>query len=420
MTADELIVSYAVKVNEGSGVLVSALSQEYSYVFTAKHVLSDVNVITRNGNSLSVKNKPYLHPDLDCAVIQVEFQTDVKQRNWMGEISAGAAFSFVGYPKTNVGTESPYKVYTGQRNSVVNNVVVCNLDNSPTQDAITGMSGGGLYHVVNGYPYLVGVECRMDDEDEELRWGRIRCYSLAIFEEIIATHQLSLIAPSFMECFSRLREEIFYFNVSKPENVLKLNKKLSEFADYLIEQGLPPPHSIMMRYQRKLLVGLETPAAVLDKSLWIAYFEFLIVCALIDEPPVVDDAYFKSLDTRRRFVYSSSSSHWIKHLSEILKAARSSLDECGTMVINSPQEEAPHLPDEDDLSEIIDDIASSPKLGKLSRIDDVHGEVYRTYTVTHMKGLRNEYVVKKHREYGKAMSSAQLGIFRDYYNEIIK
>ena len=37
MTPDELIISHAVKINGGSGVLVGAISQDYSYVLTAKH-----------------------------------------------------------------------------------------------------------------------------------------------------------------------------------------------------------------------------------------------------------------------------------------------------------------------------------------------------------------------------------------------
>ncbi|WP_320206014.1 ABC-three component system protein, partial [Vibrio cholerae] len=107
---------------------------------------------------------------------------------------------------------------------------VCNLNNSPAQDAIVGMSGGGLYHVCNGYPYLVGVESRMDDEDENLRWGRIRCFSVDIFEEIIAQYDLALMAPSFMACFSQLKDDIFYFNAANPDNLVKLNKKLHEYA----------------------------------------------------------------------------------------------------------------------------------------------------------------------------------------------
>lgn len=420
MTIDELIISYAVKINGGSGVLVGALSQDYTYVFTAKHVLNATNQVTRNGVPLQIIDQPYLHPELDCALIKVEFQQNVKQRNWLGDVPSGAALSFAGFPDTNTNTDIPYKIYTGLQNSTLNDVVVCNLNNNPAQDAIVGMSGGGLYHVCNGYPYLVGVESRMDDEEEHLRWGRIRCFSTAVFEEIITQHNLALMAPSFMACFSQLKDDIFYFNAANPDNVLKLHRRLHEFADVLIGLGLPPPHDLMTRYNKKLLVGHETPAAVLDRDLWVAYFEFVIVCALIDECQNIDVDYIKGLETRRRFVYSGSNAHWIRHLSEILKTAKSTLDEHGVMIISSPQEEAPSLPDDEDLEEVIDDIASAPTPGAGGRIDDVHGEVYRTYTVAHMKGLRNEYVLKKHREYGRALVSKQLKIFRDYYNEIIK
>ncbi|HDC4525825.1 hypothetical protein QTN38_009830 [Enterobacter cloacae subsp. cloacae] len=420
MTTDELTVSYAVKINGGSGVLVGALSQEYTYVFTAKHVVGTRNQVTRNGIPIRILNGPFLHPSLDCAILQVEFQPDVTQRHWIGEISATAAVSFVGYPNTNTGTTTPYKIYIGQLNSVNNDLLVCNLDNGPQQEAIAGMSGGGIYHIYNGYPYLLGVEYRMDDEDENLRWGRIRCISLKPYESILAANSLAFIAPSFMKCFSQLKDDIFHFNAARPENVLQLNNKLREYAQALIDAGLPPPHDFMLKQQKKLLVGHEPHGAILNRDLWVAYFEFVIVCVLIDEPENIDGEYLSGLESRRRFVYSSSNAHWIRHLSEMLKAARLALDEHGVMIINSPQEEAPHLPDEDDLEEVIDDIASAPKIGAMPRIDDVHGEVYRTYTVTHMKGLRNEYVLKKHRIYGAASASNQLPLFREFYNEVIK
>ena len=41
MTASEIMQSYCVKVNGGSGVLVNAMTREYSYVLTAAHVISE-------------------------------------------------------------------------------------------------------------------------------------------------------------------------------------------------------------------------------------------------------------------------------------------------------------------------------------------------------------------------------------------
>jgi tRNA A37 N6-isopentenylltransferase MiaA len=38
-TASEVMQSYCVMVNGGSGVLVNAMTQDYSYVLTAAHVI---------------------------------------------------------------------------------------------------------------------------------------------------------------------------------------------------------------------------------------------------------------------------------------------------------------------------------------------------------------------------------------------
>lgn len=421
MSVDEIIISYAVKVNSGSGVLVSALTQEFSYVLTARHVTAAGLEVSREGRKLNIIAPPYDHPDVDCSIIKVEYQADVNQRVWTEPLPARARISYVGYPSLNLGTNRPYKIYTGSPNDIANQTIVCNLDGNPSQNSIEGMSGGGVYYVDNNTPHLWAVEARMDDEDENERYGRVRCFPISRFNEIIELHNLDKIAPFYMGCFSSLMEEIFSFNAANPSNVQKLRNKLSEQAEWLISNGLPAPHDLMMRYQRELLVGDDEPdVTVLDRELWISYFEFVIVCSILDGVNVIDEAYLVSLDRRRRFMYSSSPNNWLCKLSEIFKAAREMLEESGAMLINSPQENAVCVPDTEDLEEIIDDIASSPKYRDLGRIDSAHGEIYRTYSIAHLKGLRNDYVLNKHREYGKSPTSQQLNILKGYYGSAIK
>ncbi|SEQ93554.1 hypothetical protein SAMN04244573_02557 [Azotobacter beijerinckii] len=421
MAVDELIISYAVKVNAGSGVLISALSQEFSYVLTARHVIGDHPEVSRDGRAINVIEPPYHHPDVDCSIIKVEYQADIKQRTWMGVLPAGSRISYVGYPRSNVGTGRPYKIYTGSPNDLAHQIIVCNLDNNPSQESIEGMSGGGVYYIDGHLPYLWGVESRMDDEDPEARYGRIRCFPISRFEEIIETHKLVQIAPFYMGCFSNFKDDIFYFNAANPVNVQKLRQKLIEQAEWLIDQGMPAPHDLMVRYLRELLIGDDEPdVTVMGRKLWVAYFEFVIVCSILDDVDIIDEAYLKTLDRKRRFMYSSSADNWIRKLSEIFKAAKDMLDANGAMLVNSPQENAIGVPDPEDLEEVIGDIASSPRFRELSRIDNAHGEIYKTYSIAHLKGLRNEHVLNKHREYGSSTVGKQLSIFKGYYGSAIK
>ena len=57
MTTSEIMQSYCVRVNSGSGVLVNAMTQDYSYVLTAAHAIENVTdhvVIDHQGNYLPV------------------------------------------------------------------------------------------------------------------------------------------------------------------------------------------------------------------------------------------------------------------------------------------------------------------------------------------------------------------------------
>ena len=96
MTASEIMQSYCVTVNGGSGVLVNAMTQEYSYVLTAAHVITEEqsnNVVhDYQGNQLGViavipENLPSQEmitsePQLyDFAILKVDYQERVAQKS---------------------------------------------------------------------------------------------------------------------------------------------------------------------------------------------------------------------------------------------------------------------------------------------------------------------------------------------------
>ena len=421
MSTDELIIAHAVKVNSGSGVIVSALSSEFTYVLTAQHVIDGPITVSRNGQEINVIEPPYHHPDYDCSIIKVEYQSDVIQHLWDGELETGSRVSFVGYPRSNAGSDRPYKIYSGSSNNQAHQIIVCNLDNSPSQESIEGMSGGGVYCIQDGLPHLWAVEFRMDDEDAEARYGRIRCFPIECFSQIIESNQLLPMAPFYMQCFSNLRSDIFHFEAAKPENIEKLRQKLDEQAEWLIGQAMPTPYDLMMRYKRELLLGRDEPnSTVLNKDLWIAYLEFAVISSILDQKDKIDRYYLEELDRRRRFIYSSNKGNWLCQLSEIFKIARNMLDLNGAILINSPQENAVSLPDNEDINDIIDDIASSPKFRDLSRIDSAHIDIMKSYSIAHLKGLRNDFILAKHREYGLSTLGQQLDILKAHYDQAIK
>jgi hypothetical protein len=431
MTTSELMASYCVTVNEGSGVLVSAMSQEYSYVLTARHVVRESiadNVVTdHKGKELKVLGV-LLHTDenhrkiYDCCVIQVEYVSSITQQAFPASLLPNRAnLTLLGLPATERDSATPIKHYDGHMTSVVNELIVFTVDGIPGKDTISGMSGGGVYHVDGNRPYLVGVEFRMDGDDQDQQYGRVQCQGLNRFEEIIEVNSKASMVPAYLECFSRLRELIFGFNVVEQKNVVDLRAELLKFADGLVGQGMPAPYELMGNYKSDLLISSHRPGEVKDKELWVAYFEFLIICAIIDNVGTVDSAYVQGLERKRRVLYTSDGSNWVGKLELILKAARKLLDKNGTVIVVSPEQGADMLPDGFQVDRVVKNIALVPNAGPLAPIDQAESSIYKSFVLAHLEGLRKQCVVRKETDFAKAEAGvAQLHVFRKHFNAFIK
>ncbi|GIU20064.1 ABC-three component system protein [Shewanella sp. MBTL60-007] len=420
MTMYELMSAHCVMVNDGSGVIVDAMTDKYSYVLTAKHVLKEQNTITNYlGEPIKIINI-HKHDSIDCAIVLIEPLSDIQQHAWpASSIEHHSPLMVTGFPKTRRESQEKIKQQDGKFTTITDESFVFTAEGIPPKELINGMSGSGVYYLYNQKSYLIGIEHSMDGDKDIEMYGRLKCVSLLRFNEIISSKTLAPMAPYFLESFSRIKDKVFGFNVIKPDNVKKLKEKLEQVV-HVVQGHLPAPYDLMLKYDKTLLLANENPSVLQDKELWVAYFEFVIICALIDEVKVVDNAYLKRLERKRRIIHSSTDKHWVRELADILKAAKQMLDRKGVIVVNSFQENAPLQPPLEHLAEVIDDISSIPSHGDILQIDNVNEDTYKTFTVTHLKGLRNYCVVEKEWEYGKALPSEQLAIFKRYYSEIIK
>ncbi|QKJ66833.1 trypsin-like peptidase domain-containing protein [Deefgea piscis] len=419
----ELISTYCVMVNEASGVLVSAMSSQYSYVLTARHALKETNTLTDYvGNAMNVIDV-HQHPDaaFDCAIIKVDYVPNIKQTCCSAStVNHNDKLMFAGFPELSRRELEKIKHWDGEFTSITNELFIFTAEGIPSVELINGMSGGGVYYLCEGRAYLIGVECSMDGTDVLEMFGRLRCNSLRRFEDITSHFSLSPILPGYLECFSSLKDRIFEFNVVEPLNINKLKEKLLSVADLLVTNGLPAPYKLMMQYRMSLLLAHEHESAIQDSALWEAYFEFLIICAIIDNVVVIDEKYLSGLEGKRRIVYSRSEKNWLCSLADILKAAKNTLDAEGTIIVNSPQENAQISPPPSYLANIIDDISSVPTDGALLQIDNISESIYKTYAITHLKGLRNKCVIENEWDYKELPASQLLTHFKGKYNAFVK
>ncbi|MDC5115649.1 serine protease [Acinetobacter baumannii] len=432
MTLSENLKNNSVKVNNGSGVVVNTISKEYSYVLTCAHTLvekdAENKITDSKGNNLkilSINRHPKYTDDenYDCAIIQVEYVSCIRQFTLdINSLEYNANMTLVGYPGEERQTDNSFKQYNGKMVSNNENFIVVNLDGSPSHENIEGMSGGGIYYIQENIPYLVGIEYRMDNTPEDQQYNRIRGRGLKIFLEIITSQQLKPIAPPFLECFSRFNKDIFKFNVVEPNNIKNLQVALLQVADRLVTSGMPSPYELMEKYKNDLLISYENPSEIEERDLWIAYFEFLIICVLIDDAEKIDLDYIKGLERKRRILYSNSDRNWIGRLREILTIARRILDERGTLVIVTPEKGADLLPEDFQVDKVIPNISTVPNSGSFIQINSPQSnEIYKSFVLRHYVPLTKECVVKKEEEFANLNgASLLLQYFRDSFNEIIK
>lgn len=432
MTISEIMQSYCVKVNNGSGVLVNAMTREYSYVLTAAHVIPDkldsLVVHDYQGNQLDVL-AVFTSPEwndseperYDFAILKVDHQIRLAQKCLpASDLTDRSSLTFVGFPETERNTSTPIKEHSGHKVSVANELVVMFIDSIAGTTTIRGMSGGGIYHIKGETPLLIGVQFQMDGTGQEQQYGHVQCHSLVRFEELISAHSCAPLIPAYLECFSNMRDKIFSFNVYGPNNVSDLGLELKNAADYLIENGLPPPYKVMEKYKSDLLVDPRNLGELKTYELWVAYLEFLVINVLIDKSQVADDAYLKSLERKRRLIYTSDATNWISRLEDLLKTARRLLDKDGTLIVASPETAARVLPPTVRLEKIISNISFVPNKGPFQAIDSAENELFTSFKITHLEGLRNKCVVDIEDEYPNLQAGkSQSDFLREKLSEII-
>jgi len=359
MSIHEFIREHAVKVNDGSGALVHCLSEDYSYVLTAKHTLKENNVIeTWDGRPINILDI-YIHED-DCALLKVPFVPNlqlVRYKNNQFDYKSGAVFA--GFPKYRANEETPeqrFKTYEGKVKQL-DKCFYLTLEGLPPKGHIEGASGGGVYLNVGGRPYLIGIEIEMAGPQPQ-EAGEVLCYDMDRFDELVRVNGLSPILPSFLSCFNKIRPSTFNYTLSSSRVLNALRRQLYLKTDSLIREGIPKPYELLALYDKGLIVNGQADEAMYDIELWSAYAEFLVLHAMLNDVNVMDLTYLKGIERVRRFVYSRSHDAWLQDLNNIIASARKLLDDGGLLVVSSGDVGSPPIANKDFIRYLVEDIGA--------------------------------------------------------------
>lgn len=290
--------AHAVKVMNGSGVLMPAKTTEYSYIFTARHNLArssenlldllslkDIVISDKKGNTYSPSGI-YFSDSEDAAVLLVQ-QLSADPLAFSNDIvSAKASIWLVGYPNVRRKESDPLRLFTGEIEDIQKHGIDISTSTFDLKDQLMGVSGGGVYQLVDQKLILVGIEYGMEAyAKEEHSW--LRCVRINVFEEIISksTYQdrpLASLSSSFVsEHYAKqIRHKYFNFNATKVpkasriflidmegefeiDEAATMLMKLAEFFSHkehtrTTDQDRFAPYVLLRGIQESHLIGLKS------------------------------------------------------------------------------------------------------------------------------------------------------------------
>lgn len=421
MNSFELMGAHAVKVNNGSGVLISALSHEYSYILTAAHVVKgfqEQSIFNYLGEQIP-EIQTYVHSDVDCALIKIPFIPGINLSLCLGQPPSQAQLMMVGYPHARDKEKEFSKKIKQQDASLtswVNGELVISANGSPDKEMIDGFSGAGVYYLDDNFPRLVAVEFGMDGANAEEYFGRLKCNAISWYNEIVDAHSLAPIMPSFLECFSRLKDFAFSFDVPGVDLVAQIREELGGIIEEILGDESVKPNIILKKYESGLLFNGEEKSSLLDIKLWISYLEFMTISVLLDNPEKADSSYFSGLDPKRRLVFSRSEKSWIGDLRNLLELAGAILDEGGSLLVDNHEATPLVQPPNFQLQNVLANISRPRPTGSRLRISQVSNEKYTTLKLAHIRALHRRCVVERIDEFYERDSAEHLEMLRGFYN----
>jgi len=307
----------------GSGVLFQPMTEDYTYVLTAKHnlqnddgsLISDVTLnITSEIHDSIVIEKIYRHQNNDIAIVKIRKIECEDVFIQIEEPSIDERYKCYGYPNTR-DNRVIHNLSLQIRDFSTPIIEFTNDDASPLNEVI-GFSGGGIFKENDGKAYLLGIEFGMHNYVDESN-NIIKAVSIKAFDEIIEKNSNELVPlyPPYIADFNLLLNNIFILNNMEEMERSLVQQRLRKIAENLSKNI--KPLDIKSRY--KLLESHYEKKDYFNKELWSMYLEFMVISVFLDLCSPIDIKAIESIHKKRKFLYIKSHD-WKEKKEEILKS----------------------------------------------------------------------------------------------------
>ena len=346
MSVDRLS-EFSVVVSSGSGCLFQPMTDEYSYILTARHCVKEIESLcvkrqlidseTRQPISITLQmiEPPYLHPDeqKDAAILKIE---KISGLDYLVRTDApfndSDKYYLTGHPSTRRPNEFTFRVdELTILNGKGNGYIECVLSQTAVYDEIVGHSGGGIMKFSNGVFFLAGIQKGMSADSETESLGRVDIMPLSFFDEIIQYNQSNLapLLPPYLKSFLWLVENIFPLR-NMVLNKDKVIKALKEIAKELCDEF--NPEKLIGLYGDTILISGQRKEIINNKLLWISFLELLVINQLHKNEKITFDQ-LTELHKKKKLLFGVSS-NWTELIEDIMRSDLSDLEKGGVVVVN--------------------------------------------------------------------------------------
>ena len=317
---DDIKQKLTVRVNDGTGVLVSPLDKDILYVFTCRHVVLDEgkNILPIDNISISYDeaNSKQAHVftiqsvevseqvDNDIAVLVVKRDIDIPHLY----ISSDRIGCFhIGFPKSRknaedkIGNTLVLHIAHFDSNSETD-IVEYQYDVNNKENEIKGMSGGGIF---NKDCKLVGIHTQSAMHDKQEMLGKCGMIPIYLFLQLIAEKKLPPVLKFDLSYFGKMVGWVFGFSCERfvDDRTAQFTSDLDQYKA-IVEQWSPIRIFDVLIKKGKINEGTKLEG--LDQRYWQAFTLFIVgVIALLDLNEPDGEKAIVSLYEKFHYCYSN-------------------------------------------------------------------------------------------------------------------
>jgi|GEM_PF-5588531 len=311
-------ISHDTGSGSGSGVLIQGMSDQYSYVLTAKHVLQidkdaeskgfidkqQIIIKDKDGKNLAIQEL-YHAPNLDISIIQIDFYPSLEIYPYKNDIERGTKLLLYGCPKG-----FPVETYDLSYIDSAQETREFSISGNVQDNDIDGFSGGGIFFIEDGKAYLYGIDYSIYTQAQFVH--RVRAYHISSFEKLIESNGLARLMPLHLSNFSHITDDAFstvYAATTYEDSLSEIITILHETISEKIHDSALSPLKILNDFQSQLITYRQTQIELEERALWVAFLEFMVIQLIVNSPDNFNDGweskYLNKIFNSYRFIYTN-------------------------------------------------------------------------------------------------------------------